>query len=334
MQIVFFCPPSEIIAGGIKVTFQMAATLRRLGYDAVIYEQTKSPPKWFENDLPVFGKEIFRSTPAQVLVMPEGQLGIFRTFAPWRQRKVVYCQNHFYAAQGVNSVGGYADFGVSHILCGGRTIYDYCRHRHPNLPAYIVPNGIDPRRFHPRPKRECIAFIPRKRKVEAVYIRDLFRHNYPEFRDIEWRPLDGVSEQDIADGLGGASVFLALHRLASQPLTGLEAMASGCVVAGFTGIGGREYARPENGFWADEDDFPGCIRQLAEAVRLSRESGVRREAYAAACAKVVAAYTPAVFDQAVRTAWTEILRGGPRNESAPATHSAADRRPPSLASVP
>ncbi len=327
MQIVFFCPSPDHIAGGIKCIFRMAETLRRLGYDAVVYERTKTRPKWFENDAPIFGKEIFRPTPDQVLVMPEAQPEIFEAFAGRPQRKVVYCQSYVYAAKGVRDGGSFADYGVSHILCAGRAIYDYCRHRHPNLPLHLVPNGIDPRRFHPRPKRECIAFIPRKRKVEAVYLRDLFRYNYPEFRDIEWLELDGKSEQDIAEGVGGASVFLVLHRLDSQPLTGLEAMASGCVLAGFTGGGGREYARPENGFWADEDDFPACIRQLAEAVRLSRETGARRAAYAAACAETMAAYTSAVFDAAVRGAWAEILRAWGENESVPADRDEAGPRP-------
>ena len=309
MQIVFVCPPVGKITGGIKCIFRMASALRRLGHDAVVFERTGTSPKWFSTDVPVMDRTVFRPTPEQILVLPEDQQQVLETFAKRPQRKVVYCQNHFYAAQGMQDSRTYADYGVSHVLCSGRTIYDYCRHRHPDVPAYVIPIGVDPRQFHARPKQERIAYIPRKRPLEAAYIRDLFRFNYPQFRDIEWLSLQDKSEQEIAEAVGSSSVFLVLHRLDSLPLTGLEAMASGCVVAGFTGIGGREYARPENGFWADEDDFPTCIRGLSEAVWLSRDTGPRRAAYAAACARTASQYTPAVFEDAVRTAWTEILRG-------------------------
>lgn len=286
----------------------MASTLRRSGYDAVVYEAKNSRPSWFPTDVPIVGREIFQSRPDHVVVIPEDQVKLIEGFATRPPRKVIFCMNHFYAGLDILNGRTYADFGVSHVLCLGQTIYDYCRDRHPDVAASMIPIGIDPGHFYPRPKRECIAFIPRKRWLEAAYIRDLFRFEYPEFRDIEWVELDGRSEPEIAEALGAASVFLVLHRLDSLPLTGMEAMASGCVIAGFTGIGGREYAREENGFWADEDDFSTCIRQLAGAVQLSRETGARREAYATACAQMAARYTPATFDEAVRTSWAEILR--------------------------
>ena len=59
----------------------------------------------------------------------------------------------------------------------------------------------------------------------------------------------------------------------SVGLTTLEAMASGCVCAGFTGIGGRQYATPDNGFWVDDDDCMAAADALAQAISLVREGG-------------------------------------------------------------
>ena len=103
--------------------------------------------------------------------------------------------------------------------------------------------------------------------------------------------------------MGIAKVFLSLSRLEGFGLTPLEAMASGCVVAGFTGIGGREYAIPDNGFWADEDDFPACVAGLAKAVELSAAP----EKYRVACQKTLALYTPETFKKGVKEAWDGIL---------------------------
>jgi len=306
-QIVFICPPAEKLTGGIKYILRMAEVLRRAGHDAVVCEQHGKPSVWFPSDVPIMGPEILEKRTDRVVVLPEDQPKTLAGWARRPERKVVYCQNHFYAAR-VGQLGGtYADHGVHHVLCSGRAVYDYCRHRHPNVTSHLIPCGIDPALFHPRPKRERIVYIPRKRPVEAAFIRDLFRFGYPQFRDIEWLPLDHKPEEEVAVALGESSVFLALNRMDGFGLTPIEAMASGCVVAGFTGIGGREYAVPENGFWAKDDDFPVCVRQLAEAVWLSRETGDRRQAYAAACKRTVAQYTPAVFEAATVAAWAEIL---------------------------
>ena len=306
-QIIFFCPPAEKLNGGIKYIFRMAECLRRAGHDAVVHEEKEMRPAWFANEAPIVGKEAVGSRDDQILVLPEDQPYALRNWKNAPQRKVIYCQNQFFSARSTRFGGTYPGYGISHILCSGRSVYDHCRHRHPGVVSHHIPCGIDPALFHPRPKKERIVFMPRKRPVEAGFIRDLFRFGYPAFRDIEWMPLDGKSEREIADALGESTVFLALNRLDGFGLTPIEAMASGCVVAGFTGIGGREYAVPENGFWAKDDDFPVCVRQLAEAVWLSRETGDRREAYAAACKQTTGQYTPAVFEAATAAAWADIL---------------------------
>ena len=306
-QIIFFCPPAEKLNGGIKYIFRMAETLRRAGHDAVVYEEKELRPDWFANEAPIVGEKVLGSRVDQILVLPEDQPYAMRRWAKAPQRKVMYCQNHFFAARSTRFGGTYADYGISHILCSGRAVYDFCRHRHPEVVSLHVPCGIDPALFHPGMKKERIAYMPRKRPVEAGFIRDLFRFGYPEFREIEWLALDGKSEREIAEALGESTVFLSLNRLDGFGLTPIEAMASGCVVAGFTGIGGQEYAVPENGFWARDDDFPVCVRQLAEAVWLSRETGGRREAYTTACKRTTDQYTPAVFEAAAAAAWAEIL---------------------------
>ena len=229
-------------------------------------------------------------------------------FAKLPQRKVIYSQNHFYGALGIGDAEGYAAYGVTDILCSSRTIYDHCRLRHPAVRAYVVPCAVDPAQFKPAPtKRNIIAFMPRKRAVEATYIRDMFRFTYPQYRDWEWGEIANVGEAEAARLMGEARVFLSLSRLEGFGLTPLEAMASGCVVAGFTGIGGREYATPDNGFWAGEDDFPVCVDAVAKAVAQSLSTGTAKAQYDAACRKTVNLYAPQTFQKGVKDAWDKIL---------------------------
>ncbi len=308
MKVVFFCPPVSVINGGIKHIFRMAEALIALGLDAAVFEQNGERPSWFASTAPVVGQGIFAPSAEHIYVLPEDQPHILADFARFPQRKVIYSQNHFYGALGIGDAESYADYGVTDILCSSRTIYDHCRVRHPSLKAHVIPCSVDPASFKPADvKRKAIAYMPRKRPIEAVYLRDMFRFTYPEFRAWEWLPIDNVSEGEAARMMGEARVFLSLSRLEGFGLTPLEAMAAGCVVAGFTGIGGREYATPENGFWADEDDFPACLASIAEAVGLSLVTDEPFARYRAACQRTLAAYTPEAFKKAVGEVWKGIL---------------------------
>jgi hypothetical protein len=307
-RIIFICPPSGKINGGIKYLFRMAEALQAQGQDAVVCEATQTRPAWFASTAPLVGLEALAPNPAQILVLPEDQPALLRTFATWPQRKIIYCQNHFYAAIGIDKSAGFAAFGVTDMLCSSATIVAYCRERHPQLTPHFIPCGVDPAHFAAKPKQSRIALVPRKRQIEALYLRDMFCHHYPAWRDIIWQELTDCSEASMATALGEAAVFLALSRLDGFGLTPIEAMAAGCVVAGFTGIGGRDYATAANGFWADEDDFPAALTALQQALTLWQTGGAPLAAYHAAAQATAAHYTPALFAAAIAKVWVALLQ--------------------------
>ena len=301
MRILFFCPPAVVINGGIKQIFALADTLCAQGFEAVVFEEQGRRPEWFASHAPVVGQGIFAPRADGVLVLPEDQPQILEVFKTWPQRKVVYSQNHFYGSLSLEKVGGFADYGVTDGLCCSLTTFEHMKWRHPSVRAHLVLNGIDRAKFAPTaaPKEKIIAYMPRKRPVEAAFIKDIFRYTYPECDAWQWHAIDNVSESEAAVVMSRAGVFLALSRLESLGLSPLEAMASGCIVAGFTGIGGQEYARPANGFWVAEDDFKACAAALKQAVDLAAlpTDAPARTAYAQACEVALAPYTPLAFAQ-------------------------------------
>jgi glycosyltransferase involved in cell wall biosynthesis len=307
-KIVFFCPPAPTINGGIKYIFRMAECLRSVGYDAMVLEEHERRPTWFAApDVPIVGQSALKPDPDQIYVLPEDQTHMLAPLKDWPQQKIIYVQNHFYSAYRLEDLKSYADYGIRHMLCSSRTILEHARLRHPGVAAHLVPYAIDTGLFRPSKKQNRIAFMPRKRAIEAAYIRDLFRFLHSAYRDWQWQELSNLSEAEIAKAMSEANVFLSLSRLEGFGLTPLEAMAAGCIVAGFTGIGGREYATAKNGFWAEEDDFPGCIAQLKAALDLAQKQDSTREAYTKTCQETLAAYTPEIFRHAVTEAWGRIL---------------------------
>ncbi len=309
-QIVFRCPPTNFVTGGIKHLFKMTEALRELGFDAIVCEDNAQRPLWFASSAPIIKIDQLRPDANQILVIPEDQLHILPTITHWPQKRVIYVQNEFYSGAQISDGLSYSDYGVTDVISTTRSIDAYIRYRHPDVRSHLVPYGIDVGVFKPAQiKREAIAYLPRKRPIEANYLRDSFRYAFPDLRGWDWWPLVNEAEAKVATAMGEAGVFLSLGRLESLGLTPLEAMACGCVVAGFTGIGGREYATSANGFWAAEDDFPSCVKQLRAAVELAGSNSLPRVAYHEACWATVGKYSQRAFVDAVQKAWEAIQEG-------------------------
>ena len=107
--------------------------------------------------------------------------------------------------------------------------------------------------------------------------------------------------------LKDSAVYLSLGRFESCPLSILEAMASGCIPAGFTGLGGRQYTTQRNGFWADEDDCIQCTEKLIQAVRLAIEGGPRRSDLLEAAHATASYYSRERMAQSVVDFWRRFL---------------------------
>jgi len=278
LRIAYLSWPATEITGGIKMVFRHVEVLREAGLDAVVATPGAEPPGWMKTTAPLVHLSKLEEG-RDVLVFPENHHEMLKTFAPWRNRKVVFCQNPFMVIRGLGGARDYAEFGVGGILCAGRYVADYCQLRFPSLPLAIVPVYVDHELFRfqgsPNQKKLQIAYTPRKRPFEMAVIRDLCLARHPEFHAIPWIKINGVSEAQVAATLNETAVYLALCRFEASGLTILEAMASGCVVAGFTGQGGRQYTHARNGFWTEEDDCFACAEALAQAVRLATEGGPR-----------------------------------------------------------
>jgi hypothetical protein len=277
-RIVYLSWPAREISGGIKAAFQHVELLNEAGLEAIIASDDGAAPAWFETKAPVFGLRDVRTD--DVLVFPENSQHLFQTFASWSNPKLVFCQSPLLACQGMGTLSSCADAGISHIMCPSHTVLHYCRRRFPGVRLAYTPFYVDHSRFaYAAAKTLQIACVPRKRPNEFRAIVDLFRAGYPQHRSLNWVYLQQASEAQVAQVMGRSAVFLSLARLEAHAMTTLEAMASGCIVAGFTGVAGAtDAATARNGFWAAEDDLSGCVDQLARAVQLAMDRDIAFDA--------------------------------------------------------
>lgn len=272
-RIVYVSWPPREISGGIKAVFQHVELLVDAGLDAVVATEGAAKPDWFDAKAPVIALEAIG--PTDVLVLPENHAGFLAAFASAPNRKLVFCQNPYQAHRGVAGRGSYAAYGVSHIMCASHTLMRYCAQRFPGLRLGYTPFHLDDYWFADSPAKTLqIAVVPRKRPLEFGTIVDMLAALHPDVADVPWAVIQQMPEKQVAATMARSAVFLSMARLEAHSMTQLEAMASGCVVAGFTGVyGGNDSATAGNGFWAAEDDVFGCVDQLARAIRLVKEGG-------------------------------------------------------------
>lgn len=303
MRIVYILVGGEAPTGGHKMIVRHVEALTRMGFEAVAYVPPGDPePRWFKHDAPIQTGGELRDT--DILVIPEDAFGFLKQFAFSKHRKVVFCQNTFRAASGgigrltAEEIARYREFIACSNACAA-WIGKYL----PGSSVDMIPAFADERRFKPLTKQRVIACTPRKRQLESRNVIFMFSRLFESSARWKWSLVQSAAEDEVAAAFGGAAVFLSLSRLEGLPITTLEAMACGCVVAGFTGIGGREYATSANGFWVEEDDCESCALALASAVRLAEAGGPALRAMNSAAMKTASDWSHANFLRELESYW-------------------------------
>lgn len=305
-RIVYLTPYAGSKSGGNKMIFRHVESLCALGFDAVVRRPPHTPPPtWFDHQTPTEDASVPLGAD-DILVLPEDSPEAMRQAAALPNRKVIFCQNPYaLASYGLAALPTelrpqYRNFMACGVGVAGliARFFDY------DLIS-IVPGFADERVFRPAPKEQLIACSPRHRKVEQAAIRYMFERLHPDAAAWRWEVMETCTEAEVAAIMGRASVFLSLARMEALSLTTLEAMACECLLAGFTGIGAREFATPVNGIWVDEDDCEAAAHALVRAVTLAEQGGGAQALMRHAAAQTAAQWSRAAFLEALAAFWRD-----------------------------
>ena len=307
-RILYLAHDTPTPSGGVRTIYRHVSILRKHGLDAfVVHAEQGYRYPFATSDAPVLaqrpGLALRRD---DVLVVPENFPLENLPQVPGL-RCVVFLQSWSLAFQGLSDPLAWERLPVRRALCASELLLEFATDFLGLSEARLAPDAVDPL-FHPRPKKLRIACMPRRMPEVAALIRDLFRLRHPLLRHVPWLEIDGVSEEEAAALLGESALFLCLGRLEGLGLPGLEALASGCLVTGFHGLGGREYARPDNGLWCGQEDVPDCVRKLGEAVDMLQRDDPRAGAMIEAGIRTAAAYTPERQERELAAIWDSWLR--------------------------
>jgi glycosyltransferase involved in cell wall biosynthesis len=273
------------------VLLQIASQLRHLGrLGGVLYWD--AVPRGLYPDLPWIGAKQAALSPSDTLIVPEGWPNALAFGFRARCRTMVYCQNWSYLFQGLEAGVRWRDLPVDFLAVSDPVAWHLERVLG-KRPAIVRP-AMDAKLFHaPAGKPDGpvrIGFMPRKNKALAEQIRRIFEERNPGTA-VEWVPIQGLEQSGVAAILRSCHVFLATGYPEGFALPPLEAMACGCLCAGFTGFGGWDYMRqvePDsyhphgyavretpwagNGWWAADGDVLGAALGLEKALHALRDT--------------------------------------------------------------
>jgi hypothetical protein len=288
--------------GGHKMAVRHVETLCALGFQATLYITNETArPTWLEHDAPV--QQGGAILPDDIVVVPEDDGVSLNQLARRGQPTVVFYQ-------GIHSAARFdrldAFFPAPDFIAVGRLQAAELARFYPQARIVHVPCFADERRFAPTAKTPVIACTPRKRPTEVKTVHAMMGRLHPRHAGLPLLELNDASERAVAQAVASPAPHRSANRFESVGLTPLEAMASGCICAGFMGIGAREYATEQNGFWVVDDNPMAAADALAEAADVVMSGGRALSRRVEAGRATAAQWSYAVFRKALETAWMQL----------------------------
>jgi glycosyltransferase involved in cell wall biosynthesis len=246
-RIFYYCFANAKPTGGNKIVYRHVQILRELGFDAfVLHPRPGFRFTSFSHAPPVVTAEDIRLNRGDVVVLPEdGGLGLL-TFARGA-RKVLFNQNAYYSFRGFDDLQGalppYRDPEFVASLAVSEDNRHYLNYAFPGLECRRIHLALDFELFSWVPlaqKRNTLAFMTRKNRAEVTQVIQILRSR-GSMGDWSIAPIENRDETGVARIMGEAKMFLAFGHPEGISLSNLEAMARGCRVVGYSGMGCREY---------------------------------------------------------------------------------------------
>lgn len=294
-RLFFLASDNPKPSGGLKFIYRFCEMACEMGYDAaVMHGNAGFQIENFEHSAPVVHHSGWKKrsrrdalqekvrkvrarlngasrqinvTTNDIIIVPENRLFRANEIFP-DTRKIVLCQNPFLSARQGSSPPGASILGAIGI---SDITVEVIHRLLPDTPVFKVPLWIDPGMFSPsREKRRRLVYMPRRNGDEARMVLNLLLAR-GVLNDFELIPLDGVTVDEVGKTLHENLIFLSFAGLEGFGLPGAEAIASGCLTIGYTGIGGDEFFSRFGGWAIAQQDIVGYADSIAEVIMRYKE---------------------------------------------------------------
>jgi len=311
-RILVMAPDWDMPSGGVRKLYRHVDVLRSHGLNAYI-EHQKSGFRctWFEHNTPLADPaDSWPPRPVDMLACPE-QLAWQMVKKTPGIPKIVFNQGAYLTFRDMTdefNVLPYTHPDFLATIVVSEDSRSYLNYAFPTHTVYRIHNSINPRHFYYEPrKKPRIAYMPRKNLPDVTQVLLLLKcRNVLE--GFERMPIDKMNEQQVGVALRESVIFLSLGAQEGMAMPPVEAMACGCIVVGYDGLGGREFLTPEYGFPIIQGDVQSFARTLESVIgALREEPGPLLEKARRASEFVTRTYSPEQEERDIVDAWEKIL---------------------------
>ncbi|WP_028466589.1 glycosyltransferase [Nisaea denitrificans] len=295
--------------GGVIVQAAHVASLRRAGFDAKIASSYEGGlPPWVDQDAVFENSNQLAIGPGDILVLHDSlPRHTFDRVMSMPVRRVFFCQNHYFLGGTLQPHERLSDFPIDAFLCVSEPIAAHLRDAHGVADPFVIRPAIRPAIGPADEKKIQVCYMPRKRMIEFGSVMYGLRYLYPHIAGTPFVSIHNRHPNDVAAIMAESAVFLSLSRNEGLGLPPLEAMAAGCVVVGYHGGGGLDYATAANGRWYDEATPDNLVHLLAETILSLRADPNAFSGLVEAGRQTVAGYTDQAMDDALLDFWRSFL---------------------------
>lgn len=242
---IYYLNPStgRSIWGGVQKLHDHVSILSDAGIDAAVASADTFDGHWFPMTAPTVTLPVEVDS-GDLLAVPEMLGDHLRTLAPGVPR-VSINQNTFRMYKQVARPHRHP-YLENPDLISVLTISEHDRAlvaaSFPDLPVQRAFLGIDPATFAFRPgdRPRRLAYMPRKNGAAAALVLQALSASHL-LDGWEVVPIDGLPQRAVGETLSRCRLFLSFAQEEGFGLPGAEALAAGCSVVGFSGVGGNEY---------------------------------------------------------------------------------------------
>jgi len=213
-RILYFVHDNPAPSGGVWTIYSHVTHLNRNGIPAFAVHYAQGfRPDWFAGEVPTLYSDKGLAIGANdVLVLPENYWMLSK-LKELPVRKVIFCQNHFYAFGSLPPGESWRTIGITHVIAASEVIADFITGQLGWSPVPVVHYAVDHTRFKPQVKKRQIAYMPRKRPHDVAFIRGVLRATGSPAAQWPWVAIDNVSLDRSAEILRESEVFLSLSEL-------------------------------------------------------------------------------------------------------------------------
>jgi len=266
--IYYFCPDFSPPSAGTRRLYRHVFHLNQLGLKAAIVHQKrgfaltwhgyKVPVIWLE-DQPTIDKE-------DVLVFPEGMVGLMKETRRFPCTRLAVVLNWAYVYINLPKGENWKDYGITQAITPSPFIKDFLEWSM-ELKVTLIGNYVDTTTYHydPSLKMPKICYMARK-DLSGEILNAVFMRKASSAGKYQWVCLKDLDEETYGQHVLESRIFLATSTQEGMPTSILEAMAAGCLVLGFSGMGGNDYmigdGEKQNCFLVENGNYPALGKLL------------------------------------------------------------------------